>query len=42
MDNIVKKHNEFVNKTVEVLIPLHENAMQILEDKFGLRTPLLE
>lgn len=40
--DLVKEHNEFINQKVEVLKPLIEKAIKILEEKFALKNPLLE
>lgn len=38
---LVKEHNDFINSQVDVLKPQIQKALNILEDKFDLKNPLL-
>lgn len=42
LPQLAKEHNEFINQKAEVLKPLIEKAIRILEEKFALKNPLLE
>ncbi len=39
MQELVKKHNEFINKKVENLLPLIDKALKILQDRYGILNP---